>query len=72
MVRQTADVVTSVTMVVRVATERRVQAELTAFLNSLNVLIHRVHSLQDATAHFLELAKFSWFLNAIVLQIVGI
>lgn len=64
---KTTDMVSSVTMVVRVATERRVQAKFTAFLNSLHILIYRVHSLQDTTNHFLELTEFRWLFHTVIL-----
>lgn len=69
---QTADVVAGVAVVVRVAPEWRVEAELAALLDRLHVLVHGVHGLQDAAAHLLELAKLRWLLNAVVLQVVGI
>lgn len=72
MMRKTADVVTSVTVVVRMATEGRVQAELTTLLNCLNVLIDGVNSLQDAATHLLEFAQLGRLFDAVVFQVVGV
>jgi len=68
---QAAHQLPGLVVVVRVTPERGRQAEVAAFVQGLNVLVHRVHRLQNATRYALELAQLAGLLRAVVLQIVG-
>ena len=65
-----ADGVSRVAVVVSVTPEGRVEAELSAFLDRVDLLVDRVDRLQDPSVQLLELAQFDRFLDAVVLQVV--
>lgn len=66
MMAETADHVTGVAIIVRVATERRVQAQFAAFIGCADVLVNGVHGLQYAAGQLLKFAKFYWLFHAMV------
>lgn len=49
----------------------RVEAQIAAFIDGVDVLVNGVHSLQNLARDALEFAQFAWLLGTIVLQIVG-
>lgn len=67
---ETADHVARVAVIVRMATERRVQAQFAALVGRADVLVNGVHGLEDAAGQLLEFAKFHRLLHAMVLQII--
>ena len=71
MVAETADVLSGVSEVERVAAVGCGQTQLAAVVDGGHVLEHRVDRLQDAAVQFLELAQFDGIVDAVVLQEVG-
>jgi len=67
---QAADHVAGVAVIVRVATEWRVEAQLAALVGRTDVLIHGIHGLQDTAGQLFKFAQLHWFLHAMVLQVV--
>lgn len=70
MMTETADHVASVAIIVRMAAERRVQAQLTTFVGCPDVLVNGVNSFQYTTAQLLKFAKFHRLFHAMVFQII--
>lgn len=70
MVAKPAHVLAGVAVVVRVASVRRVQAELPAVVQRADVLVHGVDGLQYAPRELLELAQLDRLVHAVVLQVV--
>lgn len=70
MMTETADHITSITVIIRMATEWRIQTQFPAFVGRADILINRVHSLQYSAGQFLKLAKFHWLFHAMIFQII--
>lgn len=69
---ETADVLSSVSVVERVATIGGRKTELTAIIDAANVLEDRVDSLENAAFQFLELAKLDGIIDAVVLHVIRV
>lgn len=65
-----ADQLAGVTVIVRVASVRRVQAQFAAVVQRAHVLVHRVDGLQYAARELFELAQLDRLVHAVVLQVV--
>lgn len=70
MVAETADHFAGVTVVVRVASVRGVQAQFPALVHRAHVLVHRVDRFQDHAVQLLELAQLGGLLHAVVLHVI--
>lgn len=70
MVTETANHVAGVAVIIRMATERRIQAQFATLVGCADVLVNRVHGLEYTTGEFLKFAQLHWLLHAMVLQIV--
>lgn len=67
---ETAHHVTRVPVIVGMATERGIQAELPALLGAADILVNGVHGFQNTAGQFLEFAKFHRFVHAVVLEVI--
>lgn len=67
---ETAYHVTCVAIIVGMATERGIQAELPALLGAANILVNGIHGFQNTAGQFLEFAKFHRFVHAVVLKVI--
>lgn len=67
---KTAHHVAGITVVVGMATEWGIKAKLSAFFSGSNVLIHRIHCLQNTASEFLEFAELHGLVHAVILQII--
>lgn len=70
MMTETADHVARVAVIVRVAAEWRVQAQLAALVGRADVLVDGIHGFQYTAGQLLELAQLHRFLHAMILQVV--
>ena len=69
-VAEAAHHLTSVTVVIRMTSVWRIEAEVSAFVRRSHVLVHGVDRFQNAPVQLLEFAQFGWLLYAVVFHVL--